>query len=203
MSDEMLKLADEIDAAIAVTIRKRDEAGKVVQESVMARHRDLIVSALRAAATSAKSVSCNEKVSIDRSWLEHVVLVLQGELPSGRIGDVVFLLRDQLRDILDRPCPAPDAEIVAAQKEDVSKAVRFVLKDGKWPVYRTQDDSGLEEPEYVDFVIDVIAALTKAKGGSSDVDSVTPEELEALISDKSACRAADALVETFEIRRRK
>lgn len=48
-----------------------------------------------------------------------------------------------------------------------------------------------------------IEQLAKAKGDSSDVDSVTPEELEALISDKSACRAADALVETFEIRRRK
>lgn len=44
-----------------------------------------------------------ETVQIPRDWIESVIRTLQGPLPAGRIGDVVFLLRDQLQDILDRP----------------------------------------------------------------------------------------------------
>jgi hypothetical protein len=44
-------------------------------------------------------------VAVRREWLESVIRTLQGDLPPGRIGDVVFLLRDQLQDILDRPSP--------------------------------------------------------------------------------------------------
>lgn len=44
-------------------------------------------------------------VSVRREWLEHVIKTLQGPLPSGHIGDCVFLLRDQLQDILDAPSP--------------------------------------------------------------------------------------------------
>lgn len=48
------------------------------------------------------------QVGVERAWLKHVIECLQGDLPRGRIGDVVFLLRDQLQDILDKPI-VPDA----------------------------------------------------------------------------------------------
>jgi hypothetical protein len=55
----------------------------------------------------------SERVSVTRYWLEKVLASLQGPLPSGHIGDVAFLLRDQVKDILDTaptpPSSAPDA----------------------------------------------------------------------------------------------
>lgn len=52
-----------------------------------------------------KAAETVEFVSLRREWLENVILGLQGNLPSGRIGDNVFLLREQFRDILDRDAP--------------------------------------------------------------------------------------------------
>jgi hypothetical protein len=46
-----------------------------------------------------------DTIPVKRWWLEHVRSCLQGKLPSGRIGDVVFLLREQIGDILARPAP--------------------------------------------------------------------------------------------------
>lgn len=40
-------------------------------------------------------------VTLPAWWIAHVVQTLEGELPSGRIGDAVFLLRDMLRDTLE------------------------------------------------------------------------------------------------------
>lgn len=48
-----------------------------------------------------------------------------------------------------------------SQKE-LLEAVRKILRAGKWPEYRTEDDRGLEEDEYVEFVQDVLAALRSA-----------------------------------------
>lgn len=42
----------------------------------------------------------------------------------------------------------------------VREAVAKVLKTNNWPVYWTQDDNGLEENEYVEFVQEVLAALS-------------------------------------------
>lgn len=42
-------LADEFEGAIQITIRKRNEAGRVVAESLMAQHREVVVAALRRA----------------------------------------------------------------------------------------------------------------------------------------------------------
>ena len=45
----------------------------------------------------------NETVPIRREWLRAVLRSLEGPLPSGHIGDSVFLLREMLRDIINRP----------------------------------------------------------------------------------------------------
>jgi len=45
-------------------------------------------------------------VPVKRWWLEHVAKCLEGDLPSGRIGDCVFLLRDQIKDML-AAAPSP------------------------------------------------------------------------------------------------
>ncbi len=43
----------------------------------------------------------HETVPVPRWWLEHTRKCLQGDLPSGRIGDAVFLLRDIIGDMLE------------------------------------------------------------------------------------------------------
>ena len=45
----------------------------------------------------------DERVSVSRTWLKMVRECLQGDLPRGRIGDAVFLLRDQIDDLLADP----------------------------------------------------------------------------------------------------
>lgn len=44
-------------------------------------------------------------------------------------------------------------------KAKIKKAVKEVLSELKWPVYTTQDDNGLEEYEYVEFVEEVLAKI--------------------------------------------
>lgn len=44
-------------------------------------------------------------------------------------------------------------------KRKIKKAVKELLKEGKWPIYQTQDDSGLEECDYIEFVQDVLAKI--------------------------------------------
>lgn len=43
-----------------------------------------------------------EMVEVPRWWIVMTCACLQGDIPSGPIGDNVFLLRDQLKDIVDR-----------------------------------------------------------------------------------------------------
>ncbi len=50
----------------------------------------------------------NEMVPVPRWWLEQVRNVLQGELPSGRIGDCVFILREQINDLLTSAQPSTE-----------------------------------------------------------------------------------------------
>lgn len=38
-------------------------------------------------------------------------------------------------------------------------AVRKVLDKGKWPEYKTQDDNGLADYEYVKFIQDVLKEI--------------------------------------------
>ena len=42
----------------------------------------------------------DDDIPVSAWWLRQVRDCLQGPLPSGRIGDVVFLLRDQIDDLL-------------------------------------------------------------------------------------------------------
>jgi hypothetical protein len=49
-------------------------------------------------------------VPVQRWWLQRTVECLGGPLPSGHIGDVVFLLRDQITDILARNSSPPATE---------------------------------------------------------------------------------------------
>lgn len=42
----------------------------------------------------------SENVAVPRWWLKQARDCLQGPLPSGQIGDCVFLLRDQIDDLL-------------------------------------------------------------------------------------------------------
>lgn len=54
----------------------------------------------------------DDKILVSRWWLQHVQECLLGALPSGRIGDCVFLLRDQIGDILAAsPSPPEVREI--------------------------------------------------------------------------------------------
>ncbi len=80
----------------------------------------------------------NDKVLIRRSWLEDVVKSLQGPLPTGHIGDTVFLLRDQLRDILDRKTPEPDDIPVHVYSPDAQAMgdCRVCGHDGRQPWHR-------------------------------------------------------------------
>lgn len=128
-------------------------------------------------------------VSIRREWLEHVISVLQGDLPSGRIGDVVFLLRDQLRDILDRPAfarsqaeSAPKSEAILKAADDMHdlgfeggwnaaidecvSAVEDYNSDRKW-----SDDEDMQNQAYYtsgevqNEVLNLIRALSRPKCG--------------------------------------
>lgn len=44
-------------------------------------------------------------------------------------------------------------------KAKIKKAVKEVLNELKWPIYITQDDNGLEECEYIEFVQEVLAKI--------------------------------------------
>lgn len=48
---------------------------------------------------------------------------------------------------------------MSIERGQIEVAVRKVLDEGVWPVYETQDDNGLEEKEYVDFVLEVLAKI--------------------------------------------
>lgn len=42
---------------------------------------------------------------------------------------------------------------------EIKSAVGVVLKDSNWPLYRVEDDRGLEEYEYFEFCRDVLRKL--------------------------------------------
>jgi hypothetical protein len=44
-------------------------------------------------------------------------------------------------------------------ERQIQKAVDEVLKTHEWPIYRTQDDNGLEAYEYFEFAMAVIRKL--------------------------------------------
>ncbi len=58
-----------------------------------------------------------------------------------------------------RTSPQPDSGV--AEREQIKEAVSKILKKGVWPEYRTEDDRGLEVDEYVDFILEVQAALAR------------------------------------------
>lgn len=49
--------------------------------------------------------------------------------------------------------------VVKVTEPEIKNAVNSVLQTGIWPIYRTQDDNGLERDEYFQFVRDVIRKL--------------------------------------------
>jgi hypothetical protein len=73
-----------------------------------------------------KSLRCSQPASntvpVRREWLEHVIKCLSGPLPSGQIGDNVFLLRDQLRSILDRPSQPETSKLSDAEYVKLANA---------------------------------------------------------------------------------
>jgi hypothetical protein len=44
-------------------------------------------------------------------------------------------------------------------ERQIQKAVDEILKTNEWPIYRTQDDNGLEAHEYFEFAKAVIRKL--------------------------------------------
>ncbi len=48
-----------------------------------------------------------ETIQVPRWWLERTRECLQGDLPPGRIGDMVFLLRDIIGDLLETKGASP------------------------------------------------------------------------------------------------
>ncbi len=45
--------------------------------------------------------------------------------------------------------------------DQLKLAIKQVLDEGVWPVYKTDDDNGLEEEEYVQFVSEVLNKMAK------------------------------------------
>lgn len=54
---------------------------------------------------------------------------------------------------------------VKVTERQVQKAVDEVLNTNEWPIYKTQDDNGLEESEYLEFALAVCRKLGLVKSG--------------------------------------
>jgi hypothetical protein len=54
--------------------------------------------------------------------------------------------------------------IVKVTEQEVKNAVEELLNTNEWPIYRTQDDNGLDEHEYFEFVRDVLRKLGTVAG---------------------------------------
>jgi hypothetical protein len=67
--DEILALADEFEAAIRITIGKRNEAGRVVTENLMLPHRNVIIAALRLVAAAPRAREALQRISVELSAL--------------------------------------------------------------------------------------------------------------------------------------
>lgn len=50
-------------------------------------------------------------------------------------------------------------------ERDVQKAVDEVLNTNEWPIYKTEDDRGLEQSEYYEFAV---AVVRKVLASSTD-----------------------------------
>lgn len=97
-------VSSETDACRALLVIK----GLIEGDWGIAQIREVVESALASQPPAAPvEMDC---VSVNRGWIKHVIKCLSGPLPSGHIGDCVFLLRDQLQDILDKPVPRSSAE---------------------------------------------------------------------------------------------
>jgi ribose 5-phosphate isomerase RpiB len=55
-------------------------------------------------------------------------------------------------------------------QEQIEKAVAQLLAEGKWPIYDTYDDAGLEQHEYVQFVQEVLAEIKREAQGEQSPD---------------------------------
>jgi ABC-type branched-subunit amino acid transport system substrate-binding protein len=83
------------------------------------------------------------------------------------IANYVGLYKPHCQTILEAAAEIERLRAQAARapdREAVSKVVKHLLynddRERDYPVYRTQDDNGLEQSQYVDFAMDVLAALT-------------------------------------------
>jgi hypothetical protein len=61
-------------------------------------------------------------------------------------------------------------------ERQIQKAVDEVLKTNEWPIYRTQDDNGLEAHEYFEFVKAVLRKLC-------EVGIYSPNEQKTIVQD--------------------
>jgi len=67
----------------------------------------------------------------------------------------------------------------------VTEAVKNVLATDNWPIYRTQDDNGLEYDQYLEFALAVFAAAATARTPVQAADA----EVLALLQDLDATPA--------------
>lgn len=140
--EDLLKLADEIDGAIGVTVRRRDAAdGKVRTTSLMADHRAMLVAALRHSASVSQEV-------MDWATDEFKKIAEYKATNPGWESEC-----KPARKVIT-------SASVVGEREAIARAVKRILKEGEFPEYRTDDDRGLEPDEYTDFVLKVLDALT-------------------------------------------
>ena len=76
------------------------------------------------ATTATQAAKDDPVVAVPRWWLERVRDCLGGALPAGRIGDAVFVLRDQIGDLLAAP---PGAQ---PSLREIAEAIRDCLDKG-------------------------------------------------------------------------
>lgn len=72
--------------------------------------------------------------------------------------------------------------VVTPGRDELERAVGEVLAKNVWPVYRSEDDRGLERDEYVSFVQEVFARIA-AKPADEGVRE-EPEAIAARICEK-------------------
>lgn len=129
MTDAARALADEIETAIHITIRRRNEVGRVVYENLMPPHRNLLIAALRSPqpgmarelqrivdialgghAPSPHHLKCACTVCEMRRVAENAILALAPSHEAGRQYDPAFV-----KSILDADGKPPEAAFSNAQ----------------------------------------------------------------------------------------
>jgi hypothetical protein len=99
-------------------------------------------------------------IGVDREWFERVAMILDRQLPSGKLGDALFLLREQAWDLLD-----PEREDPMSVLSDQFKRARKVKPANSPGVHFSVWEEGAE-----------YKASVSVFGGSIGGSGKTPEE---------------------------